>query len=282
MHPSNEQNYWPGYLDALINVMLTLLFMVAIFAIGLVLLNSQIQAKRSQIDIMAEHAKEVLDGLDIDQTKREALLAKTVQAQVHASAAAVNPQDATLDVAGLTAELRDRRQRLAQMDQEILQARTPWHPDNARGQPTPQNAAEAPSEQVIDFRVAAKTERMVAAESAPKPTEAVWAHTGLQVQLVWTFDAHELNWPPNRPVPVGLADLRRTDNWRLVGYARPDNNREAREVFARLKSVREQLIRQGFARDRIGVELRSTADLPAADVLLPRHVLMVTPQPSMQ
>jgi endonuclease YncB( thermonuclease family) len=79
-----------------------------------------------------------------------------------------------------------------------------------------------------------------------------------------------------------LADLRRTDNWRLVGYARPDNNREAREVFARLKSVREQLIRQGFARDRIGVELRSTADLPAADVLLPRHVLMVTPQPSMQ
>jgi hypothetical protein len=79
-----------------------------------------------------------------------------------------------------------------------------------------------------------------------------------------------------------LADLRRTDNWRLVGYARPDNYREAREVFARLKSVREQLIRQGFARDRIGVELRSTADLPAADVLLPRHVLMVTPQPSMQ
>jgi endonuclease YncB( thermonuclease family) len=104
----------------------------------------------------------------------------------------------------------------------------------------------------------------------------------LQVQLVWAFDAHELNWPPNRPVPVGLADLRRTDNWRLVGYARPDNNREAREVFARLKSVREQLIRQGFARDRIGIELRSTAELPAADEFLPRHVLMVTPQPSMQ
>ena len=280
MHPSNEQNYWPGYLDALINVMLTLLFMVAIFAIGLVLLNSQIQAKRSQIDIMAEHAKEVLDGLDLDQTKREALLAKTVQAQVHASTAAVNPQDATLDVAGLTAELRDRRQRLAQMDQDILQTQTQWDQEKVRRQSTTQSEAEVHSERVIDFRVAAKTERMVA--PAPKPTEAVWAHTGLQVQLVWAFDAHELNWPPNRPVPVGLADLRRTDNWRLVGYARPDNNREAREVFARLKSVREQLIRQGFARDRIGIELRSTADLPAADVLLPRHVLMVTPQPSMQ
>ena len=34
-----EQNYWPGYLDALINVMLNLLFLVAVFAIGLVLLN---------------------------------------------------------------------------------------------------------------------------------------------------------------------------------------------------------------------------------------------------
>lgn len=44
-----EQNYWPGYLDALINVMLNLLFLVAVFAIGLLLLNVQTMSQQRQL-----------------------------------------------------------------------------------------------------------------------------------------------------------------------------------------------------------------------------------------
>lgn len=46
---AEEQNFWPGYLDALINVMLNLLFLVAIFAMGLVSLNLQSMSQIKQI-----------------------------------------------------------------------------------------------------------------------------------------------------------------------------------------------------------------------------------------
>lgn len=38
---SDEINYWPAYVDALINVVLNLLFLVGVFTIGLVSLNEQ-------------------------------------------------------------------------------------------------------------------------------------------------------------------------------------------------------------------------------------------------
>lgn len=37
--PLEENNYWPGYVDALVNVVLNMLFMVGIMAVGLVSLN---------------------------------------------------------------------------------------------------------------------------------------------------------------------------------------------------------------------------------------------------
>lgn len=37
--PLEESNYWPGYVDALVNVVLNMLFMVGIMAVGLVSLN---------------------------------------------------------------------------------------------------------------------------------------------------------------------------------------------------------------------------------------------------
>jgi chemotaxis protein histidine kinase CheA len=76
MHAADDQNYWPGYLDALINVMLTLLFMVGIFAIGMMLLNLQASKQRDEVEFMAEHAKKVIESLEVDQASREALLAK--------------------------------------------------------------------------------------------------------------------------------------------------------------------------------------------------------------
>lgn len=38
---SEEINFWPAYVDALINVVLNLLFLVGVFTIGLVSLNEQ-------------------------------------------------------------------------------------------------------------------------------------------------------------------------------------------------------------------------------------------------
>ena len=40
-HKMGEINYWPAYVDALINVVLNLLFLVGVFTIGLVTLNAE-------------------------------------------------------------------------------------------------------------------------------------------------------------------------------------------------------------------------------------------------
>ena len=37
--PLEESNYWPGYVDALVNVVLNMLFMVGVMAVGLISLN---------------------------------------------------------------------------------------------------------------------------------------------------------------------------------------------------------------------------------------------------
>jgi uncharacterized coiled-coil protein SlyX len=77
MHSDSEaQNFWPGYLDALINVMLNLLFLVAIFALGLVSLNLQSMTQLKQISRLNEQTTQVLETMDLSQAQRDAILRK--------------------------------------------------------------------------------------------------------------------------------------------------------------------------------------------------------------
>ena len=71
-----EQNFWPGYLDALINVMLNLLFLVAVFAMGLVALTLQSMRQMNQISRLNEQATEAVAALDMDASQRQAILQK--------------------------------------------------------------------------------------------------------------------------------------------------------------------------------------------------------------
>jgi hypothetical protein len=56
------------------------------------------------------------------------------------------------------------------------------------------------------------------------------------------------------------------------------NTRASREVFMRLKAVREQLILQGFARDRIALELRPLGAMASYEDALTRQIFM-SPRP---
>lgn len=56
---SSEINYWPAYVDALINVVLNLLFLVGVFTIGLVSLNQQAlfaeqEANKRKLEVLQE------------------------------------------------------------------------------------------------------------------------------------------------------------------------------------------------------------------------------------
>lgn len=101
-----EQNYWPGYLDALINVMLNLLFLVAVFAIGLLLLNVQTMSQQRQLtDLGAQQGelgaqtREILNELGLDEAQKGSLLARLERLNV--------------------AEMVERRRRLGLLSEEV-------------------------------------------------------------------------------------------------------------------------------------------------------------------
>jgi hypothetical protein len=104
-----EQNYWPGYLDALITVMLNLLFLVAVFAIGLVLLNVQTMTQQRQLtdlgsqegQVLGAQTQEIMDELGLNATEKARLTARLEQ----------------LDVAGMV----ERRRRLGLLSKEVAE-----------------------------------------------------------------------------------------------------------------------------------------------------------------
>lgn len=64
-----EINFWPGYVDALINVLLNLLFLVGVFTVGLVVLN--MQAAMIQKEEAKQEIREALQGTQSAQQKKK-------------------------------------------------------------------------------------------------------------------------------------------------------------------------------------------------------------------
>ena len=368
-----EQNYWPGYLDALINVMLNLLFLVAIFAIGLVLLNMEGMTQDYQIARLNAQAQEVVDEIGLEQSRRDELLqkvqkldiaailanqreldrrqqaallsAQSVKSTAPSQAAVDKPSPApapepipALDVALAPAKapapaplpspvpapapapppapvpapapapvptpapppaaapppapaiapaviaaevataarrqaaVAERQRQLAEMEQRLRETQERLEQERARLATLQKSRAPAPSEQLVDFRVAS------AAERAPAPVnsrEVLTRVAGGRPQAVWEFSPGESLWPSGRALPEGMASASPSLKWRLVGFVDLSNARVRREVFARVQSVREQLISQGYARERIELELRPLPEQVSGDEQLHRLIFIL-------
>jgi len=50
---SREQNYWPGFVDALSNVVLTLVFVLVIFVFALAMASNKIEQKLQEVQPIA-------------------------------------------------------------------------------------------------------------------------------------------------------------------------------------------------------------------------------------
>ncbi len=136
-----EQNFWPGYLDALINVMLNLLFLVAVFAMGLVSLTLQSMRQMNQISRLNEQATEAVAALDMDAAQRQAILQKIEK----------------LNIASMVAnreELERRRQSLSA------------HPGNAESSDKP--TSSAPAHSLSTAATEAQAEKNLREPNTPK------------------------------------------------------------------------------------------------------------------
>ena len=326
---AEEQNYWPGYLDALINVMLNLLFLVAIFAIGLVLLNLQTMTQRGQIHTLAGQAEHVIEELGIEKARKSALLQKLQSLDIGAMVAnreeldrrqqgallaartaapsvtvpsvpvadptpplaeslvAEAPPERLLSAERLASSLAesaqalaryqaaqvDKRRQAEEVAQQLRDLQTRLGQERARLLSLQQSRAAVPTEQVVEIRV------MFAGHSSePRASafaERLGAAIGARVQAVWEFSPGEFAWASDRSPPEGLASVSKGAAWRLLGFVDPLNGRVRREVFARMQSIRDHLIAQGFVRERIELELRAAPAAIASDEQVYRLIFLL-------
>jgi len=107
MESGREQNYWPGFVDALSNVVLTLVFVLVIFVFALVMASNKVEKKMQEV-VQAQQAKkgeetkfdqaqvvssqqvqELQQQLQQAQTEIEKLKAENVQAAMSVTASAL-------------------------------------------------------------------------------------------------------------------------------------------------------------------------------------------------
>jgi hypothetical protein len=134
-------------------------------------------------------------------------------------------------------------------------------------------ATQAPQSvaQIIDLRVAGRplSAQLVDTLTLVRPL------LGAAPQAIWEYDPDEFAWSPGKALPLGYAAADKASGWTLVIFADVDNPRVLREAFARANGTREAMVRDGYVRSRVLVELKSTRDLPALREQAYRKVFMV-------
>ena len=89
MDSGQEQNYWPGFVDALSNVVLTLVFVLVIFVFALAMASNKVDQKMKEISDAAKNVKTetVSPPPQEDQTKKiQELTQQLQQAQIQLAA----------------------------------------------------------------------------------------------------------------------------------------------------------------------------------------------------
>ncbi len=73
MESGKEQNYWPGFVDALSNVVLTLVFVLVVFVFALVMASSKVSQKVQELAVEAEKkaASQTQNSQEVIELKRE-------------------------------------------------------------------------------------------------------------------------------------------------------------------------------------------------------------------
>jgi hypothetical protein len=213
-----EINFWPAYVDALINVVLNLLFLVGVFTIGLVVLNGEAfnqekkiaELKVRTMQLNEEPISDLGGALDI-------LKATPVMAKIP-------------PLPPLGSEKKVQRERL-----EIIEIRV----SNPRTLARTDTATDTRNE---DIRAEEKA-KGIAQSIAPG-----------KVVMRIDFDINQYTTPKNfSPSAEIVAALK--NKYLLLCIADPNNQRMSREAFARLMSIRISLTQVGVDTSQIAIQV---------------------------
>lgn len=308
-----KQDYWPGYLDALVNVMLYLLLLVGSFALGMVALTLYSMQQQQQLSFLGARSEQLVEQMSLSEGEKAEMSARLASLDIEAivlrreqldrerqleearlaqqrlqqqqerreqqQAIQLRRAASTTDTkqesdaalqAALEAQKADMSKRLAAMDLEYNELLALLEKDRRQLAQTRQSEPAKPVELVTDVRVVNR---------GPGSTTGVPSAAGglfnTVPRSVWAFDASQFIWAADRPLPADFSDADRASGWSLVIHADTGNSRITRESFARVNSVREALVQQGFTRERIKVEVRSIDGVSVKDERLFRTVYML-------
>lgn len=220
-------NYWPGFVDALVTVLLNLLFLVGVFTIGLVSLNLEVMIVQKKL---AEEEARALLALKNGMLPlpQGGVVRLTLAPQPKPQPA---PQPMPLPAAPLVAAGQARIQELK------IQA----PPGNAEQLNLSANKASradgaADLSKIADMK--AYLEQL----------------TGGQLVERLAFEPQQFVWPTDRSIPVlDISTAQR--GWIFVILTDKNNPRLVREAFNRLGSIRAESLRLGTAPDKVQIQI---------------------------
>ncbi len=301
-----KQDYWPGYLDALVNVMLYLLLLVGSFALGMVALTLYSTQQQQQLSFLGARSEQLVEQMGLSEGEKAQMAARLASLDIEA----IVQRREQLDRARQLEAARLAQQRL-QQQQQAMQLRRPEPLSAPNGQDTARQAALEAQKAELSKRLTAidqeyaellvlleREKRQLAQVRRSEPVKPVELVTDVRVvnrvpastagvstpgsalfgaapRAVWVFDASQFIWTADKPLPADFSEADRANGWSLVVHADTGNSRITRESFARVNSVREALVQQGFTRERIKVEVRSIDGVAVKDERLFRTVYML-------
>lgn len=238
---SGEINYWPAYVDALINVVLNLLFLVGVFTIGLVSLNQQAlfaeqEANKRKLETLQETRS---------QQERQNMVKEMLRALP------TPPPPPPLPVTPVAPVVPKFEQ--PQITEIKLKA-----------------APKAQGGTDIEIAKAASNTSITSVEQYVSSTLAA----GGELSRI-SFEINQYAKPPEWVWPNEVKPRVTQRVWSLYVLADPSNVRLSREAFERLMFVRSTLLKAGALPENVQMKVTPPPDSVALPPGVERTVWVV-------
>lgn len=231
-------NFWPAYVDALINVVLNLLFLVGVFTIGLVVLNGEAfnqEKKMAQL--------KVKEMQSTDQSTQDAIGAISI----------LKVMPVLAPIAPLTLPIPAKHSDAERY--QVTEIRVTNPRNNTR--------SEAEAESKKEITKAEEKAKMVAQSIA----------SGKVVMRI-DFDINQYTTPKNFSPSADIV-VANKNKYLLLCIADPTNQRMAREAFARLMAVRMSLTQAGVDGSHIAIQVAQANDNNGSIPNIERSVFVI-------
>ena len=278
MLSATKQNYWPGFLDILVNVMLYLILLVGTFALGAVSLAMYSMEQQKQLSFFGHDINKAIAGLDVSEQIQSELIEKVESLDVEqvqmrqqeleesrqlieellesyqeelqslSKLESILNQDNVSEYESIIEQLIEK---ISIVDAEYIELKAQYEllVDSSK-----QASGEvAVVHNIIDFYVSNRDSLDI--HDVDINNDLIIEDLNGTLTAVWEFESAELVWMADKRLPVNVFELDDDVYWVLITYTDINNSRLARESFSRLSSVRRILIDAGVPQSLVQVEL---------------------------